>query len=43
MTEYIYVQDVENIQRTPWKNTIIEKSNTYLISHCLLLIDLLRD
>jgi hypothetical protein len=29
--EYIHVQEGENIQRTPWRNTIIEKANTYLI------------
>jgi hypothetical protein len=31
MPEYIHVQEGENIQRTPWRNTIIEKANTYLI------------
>jgi hypothetical protein len=30
--EYIHVQEGENIQRTPWRNTIIEKANTYLIA-----------
>jgi hypothetical protein len=29
--EYIYVQEGENIQITPWRNTIIKKANTYLI------------
>jgi hypothetical protein len=31
MPEYIYVQERENIQRTLWRNIIIEKANTYLI------------
>jgi hypothetical protein len=31
MLEYIHVQEGGNIQRTPWRNTIIEKANTYLI------------
>jgi hypothetical protein len=31
MLEYIYVQKGKNIQRTPWRNIIIEKTNTYLI------------
>jgi hypothetical protein len=29
--EYIHVHKGENIQRTPWRNTIIEKADTYLI------------
>jgi hypothetical protein len=28
---YIHVQEGENIQKAPWRNTIIEKANTYLI------------
>jgi hypothetical protein len=28
---YIYIQDGENIQRPPRRNTIIKKTNTYLI------------
>jgi hypothetical protein len=31
MSEYIHVQEGKNIQRTSWRNTIIEKTNTYLI------------
>jgi hypothetical protein len=31
-SEYIHVQEGENIQRTLWRNTIIEKVNTYLIA-----------
>jgi hypothetical protein len=30
-SEYIYVQDGENIQIIHWRNTIIEMPNTYLI------------
>jgi hypothetical protein len=29
--KYIHVQEGENIQITPWRNTIIEKANIYLI------------
>jgi hypothetical protein len=29
--EYIYVQEGENIQKNPERNTIIKKANTYLI------------
>jgi hypothetical protein len=31
MFEYIHVQEGENIQRTPWRNIIIEKPITHLI------------
>jgi hypothetical protein len=31
MSEYIYVQEKENIQTIPWRNIIIENANTYLI------------
>jgi hypothetical protein len=31
MPEYIHVQEGKNIQRTSWRDKIIEKANTYLI------------